>query len=285
MTEPTVPTLPKATNWTWTLVRGMIAIPVGLTKLFDERSKVPGKSLCPKHEQPLKQSDIRHCPGNDEDEAHELLKGAALSGYEWEKGKYVVMDEQEKLALPAQHDGIIELRACVPYSDVDVDTFEGAYLAFPDAKQGTVAAKNYAITMHYLLNNNRALVGVGTWYGSTRAFVIGAKFPGFLILHVCNYLENLRVKAIEQVVAYPLPEVSEVELAMADLGFSTLPDEMDWESVTDTFVARQREVIAEKVALGRVTPPEATEEEVEVPDLLEALRAEMASHEAARTAA
>ncbi len=264
--------LPRTTARAWVLTAGMIQIPLGFTKLFKDRDKIPGKTLCPIHAEPhpLKQAYI--CNSGDTP----VMVDKPLSGYEYEKGSYVILDEDEKAALPQDHDGIIELIACIDSSDVEGDLFEGTFLAMP--QKTPIAVSNYAVVLKFLSECNKALVGKGTWWGSTRSFVFEARANGYLVVHVCNYIENLKAAEIEQVIGLALPEVPEASVKMAELGFSTLPSVVDWTEVTDTQSARQRSVIMEKVETGKVTVSETPTPIEDVPDILAALREQVAHH-------
>lgn len=251
----------------WTLVAGLAVIPVGMTKAYDDvgSGRVPGTEVCPEHEVKIARRD-RICVHDGK----EHLVNAPVKGYEYEKGRYAILTDEETRSLKLEHgEGRIELVACLDEDQLDSTLVEGTYLAFPLHDS---ALTGYAALLHFLESRKKMLVGVGAWYGSTRAFAITAD-AGVVVVSLCNYLSNLRSGELQTVQAIELPMLKKTEEAQANAFFGTLPDTMDWESVTDVAAERQHEAIAEKVKTGKVTAVEPVVVPDAPPDIFEAMRA------------
>ncbi|MBI2325526.1 MAG: Ku protein, partial [Chloroflexi bacterium] len=73
--------------WRGVLSFGMVAIPVRMYLATESSSKVSFNLLCPEHRTRIKNK--RWCPEGE----HEVAWGDVVRGYEYEKGSYVVMDD------------------------------------------------------------------------------------------------------------------------------------------------------------------------------------------------
>lgn len=266
----------------WTIRAGLVQVPVSLARMFNDvgDGRVPGHNLCPEHKQPLGKQNVCKRLVKGKQEIH-TVEGDVLKGYEYEAGKYAILDASEAAALPLDHDGEITLKACVNSDTLERWQVEQSYFAFP-VEDETLA--NYAALLGFLTEHHeKALLAVGTWYGSTRAYIITAfehKDGPVVAVSLCNYVENLRSDSLETIQRIELPALSKQEKAQADAFFGAgLPTEFDWSAVTDTVAERQRNVIAEKVATGKVVVPdqEPSKTPDEIPDIFEAMREQMAA--------
>ena len=75
--------------WRGVLSFGMVAIPVRLYLATESSSKVSFNLLCPEHKSRIKNK--RWCPEGD----HEVAWGDVVRGYEYEKGSYVILTDED----------------------------------------------------------------------------------------------------------------------------------------------------------------------------------------------
>src|SRR3989442_8062845 len=79
--------------WKGVISFGMVAIPIRLY-LATESKSISFRLLCPEHKTPIKNK--RWCPAGD----HEIAWNDVLRGYEYEKDRFVVLDEEDLAKLP-----------------------------------------------------------------------------------------------------------------------------------------------------------------------------------------
>ena len=80
--------------WKGVMSFGMVAIPVRLYLATESSSKVSFNLLCPEHRSRIKNK--RYCVEGD----HEVAWGDVVRGYEYEKGNYVELTDEDLEKLP-----------------------------------------------------------------------------------------------------------------------------------------------------------------------------------------
>src|SRR5437660_11149731 len=81
--------------WKGVMSFGMVAIPVRLYLATESSSKVSFNLLCPEHRSRIKNK--RYCVEGD----HEVAWGDVVRGYEYEKGNYVELTDEDLEKLPS----------------------------------------------------------------------------------------------------------------------------------------------------------------------------------------
>src|SRR5436190_21413531 len=89
--------------WRGVLSFGMVAIPIRMYLATESSSKVSFHLLCPDHKSRIKNK--RWCPEGD----HEVAWGDVIRGYEYEKGKYVVLEDEDLEKLPLKSSKAIDI--------------------------------------------------------------------------------------------------------------------------------------------------------------------------------
>jgi DNA end-binding protein Ku len=135
--------------WTGNLRLSLVTIPVSLYPATSSERKIEFHQI---HEPTGKR--IRYqkiAPGVGPVENEEIIKG-----YEYEKGKYVLLDQKEIDELKLESKQTIELVRFVDPSAIDARYYERPYYLLPD---GDVAEEGYAVIQKALMQANK--VGVG----------------------------------------------------------------------------------------------------------------------------
>jgi DNA end-binding protein Ku len=234
----------------------MVSIPVklyGATESKDIRFHL----LHAKDGTRLKQ--IRWCPT---DEA-EVPWNETARGYEYAKGQYVVLtdDDFEKLPLPSRH--TIDISAFVEESEIDPIYFEKSYYLEP----GERAQKPYALLLRALEEKSLTAIATVTMRNKEQLCAIRAK-GGVILLETLYYPDEIR-KNIE--VDLDGVKVNDKELDMAYTLIELLHKPFDPEEYHDHYREALEQLIEAKLE-GKevVTSPE--EKETRVLDLADALR-------------
>jgi len=242
--------------WSGSISFGMVSIPVklyGATESKDIRFHL----LHAKDGVRLKQ--IRWCPT---DEA-EVPWNETARGYEYAKGQYVVLTDEdfEKLPLPSRH--TIDISAFVEEAEIDPVYFERSYYLEP----GERAQKPYALLLKALEQKSLTAIATITMRNKGQLCAIRAK-DGAVMLETLYYPDEIR-KNIE--VDLESVRVSDKELDMAFTLIELLHKPFDPEEYHDHYREALEQLIEAKLE-GKevVTAPE--EKQARVLDLADALR-------------
>jgi len=252
--------------WSGSISFGMVTIPVklyGATESKDIAFNLLHTSCGTR----LKQ--MRWCPT---DEA-EVPWNETARGYEYAKGQFVVLTEEdfEKLPLPSKH--TIDLSAFVAESEIDPVFYERSYYLAPDER----AEKPYALLFQALEEKKLAAVATITIRKKEQLCVLRPQ-AGVLMLETLYYPDEIRAQPEVEI---KTAKVSGRELEMAFTLIDLLRKPFDPAEYKDNYREALEKLIEAKLE-GRdvVTAPAARE--TKVIDLADALRK---SVEAARKGA
>ncbi len=242
---------------------GLVTIPVRLYTATSSRR--------PKFRQ-LRKSDhsrIRYRKVAEAD-GEEVPSGEIVRGYEFDKGRYVVITDQEIEA--AGYEGgprIVDVIEFVDASEIDPIYFRSSYYLEP---QGT-GQKAYSILRQALADSNR--VGIAKLAIRSRHHLAALRArDDVLMLETMYWPDEVRPAAFET--ANGEMEVREAEVALAEMLIDNLTAEFDPARWTDTFRERIEELARQKIEGEEIVAP-STPEPTKVVDLLEALKASVAA--------
>src|ERR1700682_1229864 len=122
--------------WRGVLSFGMAAIPVRLYLATESSSKVSFNLLCPEHKARIKTK--RLCEEGD----HEGAWNDVLGAYEYEKGNYVELTDEDLEKLPLRSSNAIDITGFVEKDEIPEELYiQSAYYLEPEK----AAAKPYAL--------------------------------------------------------------------------------------------------------------------------------------------
>jgi DNA end-binding protein Ku len=228
------------------------AASVSFNQLHGEcQTRIQQKKWCPKCEREVPNSEL-------------------VKGYEFEKGRYVVMSEEDIEKVRPASTRVIDLQQFAERDELDPIFFERPYYLAPDTQ---VAADAFAVIREGMAGK----VGIGkvALYGREYLVAVEAKEKG-LVMYTLRQADEIR--AMDDVAEYDLlpakPKEAEVKLARQVI--STFEKPLDMKEFKDEYQAELRRIIDAKVAGEEVV---ATEEETpsKVVDLMEALRKSLAN--------
>lgn len=253
--------------WKGMISFGMVSIPI---KLFTATTSkdVAFNELFKEDHSRLKR--IRWHPTQQ----REVSADEVVKGYEYAKGQYVELTDEdfEKLPVPSKHS--IQIVAFVDEKEIDPVFFDQAYALEPEE----MGLKPWALFMHALSTKGLVAVGKIAIRKKEQLCVLRA-VNGNLVMSTLYYPDEIRVD-----IGKGLPEVelSEAEQKMASALVDLLTAKFDPESFKDEYREELMKMIQAKVE-GKeiVTAPEAAPQ---VMDLMEALRASLEQAEAAKKA-
>ncbi|HVZ61014.1 MAG TPA: Ku protein [Terriglobales bacterium] len=246
-----------STVWKGHLTFGLVSLPVKLfsaaraeTVSFNQLHKTDNSRIkmvmyCQAEEKPIERSEI-------------------VKGYEYEKGKYVVIDEEDIKKVAPQSAKTMEILEFVQSSEVDPIYFESSYYMAPDQ----AGEKPYALLFEAL--KRTGYVGVAKIAMHSREHIVILR-PGDrgILLHTMYYADEIR-KVDEFRTDTHL--VKESELKLATTLIDSLAASFEPAKYQDDYRANLLRMIEAKKAGQQVVEPPAAAHMAPVVDILEALK-------------
>lgn len=188
-----------------------------------------------------------------------------VRGYEYEKDRYVILDDEdfEQLPLPSKH--TIDLTAFVRAEEIDPVYYEKSYYLEPEE----TGVKPFALLMRALKEKQLTAVAKLAIRNKERLCAL-RPMDGTLMLETLHYPDELRV---ERGVPEPEVVISDQELALASTLIDMLTTEFDPAQYEDHYRQALLEVIQAKLDGREMVEAEAPAATGNVVDLMAALRA------------
>ena len=188
-----------------------------------------------------------------------------VKGFELEKGKYVVMEEEDMAKVRPESTRVINIVQFADASMIDPVYVERPYYLAPD---GTVAAEAFAVIREGMAG--KAAIGKLALYGREYLVAIQPRENGLVMYTMRHSSEVRAMGAIDELKLVPAKiKPDEVKLARQVIGnFET---EGDLTQYADNYQQDLRKIIDAKIAGEDVVAP-AEEAPPKVVNLMEALR-------------
>lgn len=230
--------------WSGSLIFGLIEIPVKLMPAVEETT-IDLDLLSKDDLAPVRYARI------DSQTGKELEWKDMVKGFQYVKGKYVVVEDADFAKAAPAKSKAIDISQFVQEQEIDPLYFEKPYYLIP-AKGG---AKPYSLLMKAL--EKTGAVGVAEWVMRNHQHVCCIKpFQGMLLLHQMRYAEHIKaVPASEAVQAQDLSN-REIELAVQLVQQLSAPFEPT--AYKDTYTRELKRIIKAKAAgkQVRIAEPE-----------------------------
>ncbi len=209
-------------------------------------TRIQQKRWCPKCEREIPNTDL-------------------VKGYEFEKGRYVTIDEEDIAKVRVESTRVISLERFTDDSEVDTIYLERPYYLAP---YGVVAKEAFAVIREGM--KGKAGIGKVALYGREYLVKVQPRENG-LVMYTLRHASEIRsMKAIDELADMPATvKPAEVQLARQVIG--TFEGEIDFESYRDEYQVGLREIIDAKIEGREVVAPEV-EAPPKVVNLMEALR-------------
>lgn len=254
-----------ATIWKGTLSIGLVTVPVELKRAIRDDERIHFHMLHDKDMAPIRYERVCTADGA------EVPWDDVVKGYEYRKGKYVVVTNEEFKAAALSASSTVALREFVPASSIDTRYFETPYFLIP-GKGGEMA---YAVMREALRKTDT--VGLGTIVIHQREHVAGLRAVGnALLLELMRFADELVDES-----DYTFPSTKEVrapELNMAQQLIDGLKAEFQPEQYRDQYHANLMKIIKAKMkgTHAKLEEPESARGDAKVIDLMERLQQSLA---------
>jgi DNA end-binding protein Ku len=251
--------MPARPTWKGYLKISLVNIPIkvfpatdsGATLSFNQlhaecQTRIQQKRWCPKCEREVPNTDI-------------------VKGYEFEKGRYVVMEDEDIEKVRVESTRVINLEKFTDDDSIDPIYLERPYYLAPD---GPVAKEAFAVIREGM--KGKAGIGKVALYGREYLIKVQPRERG-LVMYTLRHANEIRsMDAIEELADMPAT-VKPEEVKLAEQVIGTFEGELDFTSYRDEYQDGLREIIDAKVEGREVVAPEV-EAPPKVVNLMEALR-------------
>ncbi len=210
------------------------------------RTRIQQKRWCPHCEREVPNTDI-------------------VKGYEFEKGRYVVVDEEDIEKVRVESTRVINLEKFTEDSAIDPIYLERPYYLAPD---GPVAKDAFAV----IREGMKGMAGIGkvALYGREYLVKVQPRDRG-LIMYTLRHASEIRsMDAIDELADVP-SQVKPDEVKLAKQVIGTFEGAVDLETYRDDYQAGLREIIDAKIE-GREIVAQEIEAPPKVVNLMDALR-------------
>jgi DNA end-binding protein Ku len=246
-------------TWKGYLKISLVSIPIRVFPATDAAATVSFNQLHKECRTRIQQK--RWCPTCEV----EVPNTDLVKGYEFEKGRYVVIEEDDLAKVRPASTRVINVVQFADAAMIDPVYIEKPYYLAPD---GQVAAEAFAVMREGMAG--KAAVGKLALYGREYLVAIQPRENG-LVMYTLRHASEVRaMSAIDELKTVPVKiKPDEVKLAKQVIGnFET---EGDLTQYRDDYQDELRRIIDAKVA-GREVVAEAEEAPPKVVNLMDALR-------------
>ena len=203
----------------------------------------------------------RWCPHCEK----EVSNAEIVKGYEFEKGRWVVVNDEDIQKIRVESTRVINLVQFADAADIDPIYVDRAYYLAPD---GPVASEAFAVMREGM--TGKAGIGKVALYGREYLVAVKPRKKGLVMYTLHHDAEIRSIDQIEELNSVP-SKVKPEEMKLAKQVIATFDAELNLKDYKDEYKEGLRKIIDAKIAGEEVVAPEV-QEPPKVVDLMEALR-------------
>src|SRR5688572_30960810 len=246
-------------TWKGFLKISLVNIPVRVFPATDSAATISFNQLHAECQSRIQQK--RFCPACE----REVPLSEIAKGYEFEKGRYVVMDDDDLAKVRPESTRVIDLVQFTDAAAIDPSYVERPYYLAPD---GAMATEAFAVMREGM--KGKAGIGKLALYGREYLVAVQPKDKG-LVMYTMRHAKEVRsMDHIEELDNVP-SKVKPEEIKLAKQVIENFEGELNLDEYRDEYQEELQRIIDAKIAGEEVV---ATEEEAppKVVNLMDALR-------------
>jgi DNA end-binding protein Ku len=246
-------------TWKGFMKISLVNIPVRVFPATDSAATISFNQLHAECQTRIQQK--RWCPKCE----REVPMSEIAKGYEFEKGRYVVVSEEDISKVRPESTRVIDLVQFTEAAAIDPIYVERPYYLAPD---GPMAVEAFAV----MREGMKGMAGIGklALYGREYLVAVQPRDKGFVMYTMRHARELRSMDAIEELEGVP-PKVKPEEIKLAKQVVENFEGELDLQEYRDEYQEELQRIIDAKIAGEEVV---ATEEATppKVVNLMDALR-------------
>jgi len=251
--------MPPRPTWKGFLKVSLVNIPVKVFPATESSATISFNQLHAECQTRIQQK--RWCPHCE----REVSNSELVKGYEFEKGRYVVVNDEDIQKVRVESTRVIDLVQFTDDTAIDPIYVDRAYYLAPD---GGMAASAFAVMREGMAG--KAGIGKLALYGREYLIAVRPQKKGLVMYTLHHEAEIRSIDQIEELNSVPT-QVKPEEMKLAKQVISTFDGELNLKDYKDEYQEGLRQIIEAKVSGQEIVAPEA-EEPPKVVDLMEALR-------------
>jgi len=246
-------------TWKGYLKVSLVTIPVKVFPATESAAALSFNQLHAECQTRIQQK--RWCPHCE----REVSNAELAKGYEFEKGRYVIVTEEDIAKVRVESTRVIDLAQFTDESSIDPIYVDRAYYLAPD---GPMAASAFAVMREGM--TGKAGIGKVALYGREYLVAIRPQKKGLVMYTLHHDAEIRSIDQIEELDSLP-SKVKPEEMKLAKQVISSFESELNLKDYKDEYKEGLRQIIDAKIAGEDIVAPEV-QEPPKVVDLMEALR-------------
>jgi DNA end-binding protein Ku len=251
--------MPPRPTWKGFLKVSLVNIPVKVFPATESADAISFNQLHAECQTRIQQK--RWCPHCE----REVPNTELVKGYEFEKGRYVVMTEDDIQKVRVESTRVINLVQFADDSQIDPIYVDRAYYLAPD---GPMAAEAFAVMREGMAG--KAGIGKMALYGREYLVAVRPQKKGLVMYTLHHDAEIRSIDQIEELNSVP-SKVKPEEMKLAKQVIGTFDGDLNLKDYKDEYKEGLRKIIDAKIAGEEIVAPEV-QEPARVVDLMEALK-------------
>ncbi|ADL68260.1 Ku protein [Thermoanaerobacterium thermosaccharolyticum DSM 571] len=249
--------------WKGAISFGLVSIPIKLYAATEDNS-VHFRQLHKDCKSPIKYEKI--CPVCNRQVSDEEI----VRGYEYEPGKFVIIDEEDLERIPKSTVKTIDILDFTDLNKIDPIYFDKTYYIAPDE----IGAKPYVLLRDSMKKLNRVAVARVVIRSKQDLACIRVYNDNYMVLETMHFPDEIR--STNELPPIRNVDLHENEVKMAIKLVDTLTSDFSPEKYDDNYRKALIEIIESKIQDRKIEIPESPKEE-NVLDLVSALKASIES--------
>jgi DNA end-binding protein Ku len=196
----------------------------------------------------------------------EVPNSEIVKGYEFEKGRYVIMSEEDMEKVRTESTRVIDLVQFADAASIDPMYVDRTYYLAPD---GGMAADAFAV----MRDGMQGKVGIGKLALYGREYLVAVRpFERGIVMHTLHHAAEIRsIDAVEELSSVP-SKVKPEEMKLARQVIETFEQPLNLADYKDEYREGLQRIIDAKVAGEEVVTPAAPDAPPKVVNLMDALK-------------
>jgi DNA end-binding protein Ku len=251
--------MPARPTWKGFLKISLVNIPIRVFPATDSAATISFNQLHAECQTRIQQK--RWCPTCD----REVPNSEIVKGYEFEKGRYVVMSEEDFDKVRPESTRVIDLVQFADESSIDPMYVDRTYYLAPD---GGIAGDAFAV----MRDGMKGKVGIGKLALYGREYLVAVKPHGRgIVMYTLHHAAEIRsIDSVEELSTVP-QNVKPEEIKLAKQVIGTFEGPLNLADYRDEYREGLQRIIDAKIAGEEIVAP-ATEAPPRVVNLMEALK-------------
>src|SRR5687767_13973012 len=246
-------------TWKGFLKVSLVNIPVKVFPATESAATIAFNQLHAECQTRIQQK--RWCPQCEREVPHSEV----VKGYEFEKGRYVVVGDEDIQKVRVESTRVIDLAQFTDDTSIDPIYVDRAYYLAPD---GPVASEAFAVMREGM--TGKAGIGKVALYGREYLVAVKPQKKGLVMYTLHHDAEISSIDDVEELNSVP-SKVKPEEMKLAKQVVATFDSELNLKDYKDEYREGLRRIIDAKIAGEEIVATEV-QDPPKVVDLMEALR-------------